>query len=64
MDDDNSWSIDMSEFRKAMRDYQLGFSDAEIETLYKKFDINKDGTINYDEFLRSIRVLNLSSQRK
>eukprot|EP01022_Parablepharisma_sp_SALTPOND_P016569 TRINITY_DN2460_c0_g1_i1.p1 TRINITY_DN2460_c0_g1~~TRINITY_DN2460_c0_g1_i1.p1 ORF type:complete len:776 (+),score=94.21 TRINITY_DN2460_c0_g1_i1:7353-9680(+) len=55
MDDNNSRSLELPEFRKAMRDYKLGFTESEIETLFKAFDINRDGTVNYDEFLRIIR---------
>ncbi len=39
-----------------MHDFRLGFSDSDAELLFKAFDINHDNTINYDEFLRIIRV--------
>ena len=55
MDDNNSNSIDFLEFKKTMRDYKLGFSDAEIGQLFNAFDISNDGVIYYDEFLRIIR---------
>ncbi len=56
MDDSNSRTLEPAEFKKAMKEYQLGLTDAEIDTLFKAFDINKDGNIVYDEFLRIIRV--------
>ena len=55
MDDNNSKSIDFQEFSKAMRDYGLGFQPDEMKGMYAIFDINKDGSIDYDEFLRQIR---------
>ena len=55
MDDNNSRSLDIYEFSKAMKDYMLGFSDQELKTLYAYFDIDRSGTVDYDEFLRSLR---------
>jgi Ca2+-binding EF-hand superfamily protein len=55
MDDNNSRSLDLYEFTKAMKDYMLGFSDNEIKTLYNYFDSDRSGSVDYDEFLRSLR---------
>ena len=55
MDDNNSRSLDLYEFTKAMKDYMLGFSDTEIRALYNYFDYDRCGSINYDEFLRTLR---------
>jgi Ca2+-binding EF-hand superfamily protein len=55
MDDNNSRSLDMNEFGKAIKDYKLGFTEQETKALYKYFDVNNDGEIQYDEFLRHIR---------
>ena len=55
MDDDNSKSLNKYEFTKAMTDYMLGFSQAEISALFSYFDVDNSGTLSYDEFLRSIR---------
>jgi Ca2+-binding EF-hand superfamily protein len=52
MDDNNSRSLDLYEFTKAMKDYMLGFSDSEIRNLYSYFDVDRSGTVDYDEFLR------------
>jgi len=48
-------SLDKYEFTKAMQDYMLGFSDQEIGILFKSFDLDRSGLIEYDEFLRVIR---------
>ena len=55
MDDNNSRSLDTYEFNKAMKDYMLGFNDSELRTLFSYFDIDRSGTIDYDEFIRSIK---------
>jgi Ca2+-binding EF-hand superfamily protein len=55
MDDNNSRSLDLYEFTKAVKDYMLGFTDAEIKTLYAYFDYDRSGTVDYDEFLRTLR---------
>lgn len=55
MDDNNSRSLDLYEFTKAMKDYMLGFSDSEIKGLYSYFDSDRSGSVDYDEFLRALR---------
>lgn len=55
MDDNHSMSLDRYEFGKAMNDYMLGMSEAEVNTLFQVFDRNRNGVIEYDEFLREIR---------
>jgi len=54
-DDNHSMSLDKYEFTKAMGDYMLGFSDGEIAVLFRAFDLDRSGLIEYDEFLRVIR---------
>jgi len=55
MDDNNSRSLDIYEFTKAVKDYMLGFSDSEIKVLYSYFDYDRSGSVDYDEFLRTLR---------
>ena len=55
MDDNNSRSLDLYEFTKAVKDYMLGFSDGEIKTLFNYFDVDRSGSVDYDEFIRSLR---------
>ena len=56
-------SLDKYEFTKAMQDYMLGLSEGEIATLFRTFDYDRNGLIDYDEFLRTIRGP-LSANRK
>ena len=55
MDDNHSMSLDKYEFTKAMQDFMLGFSEGEIGTLFRVFDYDHSGLVEYDEFLRTIR---------
>jgi Ca2+-binding EF-hand superfamily protein len=55
MDDDNSRTLDINEYKKACRDYKFDLSDIEMEKAFVSFDRNGDGTIDYDEFLRIVR---------
>lgn len=55
MDDDNSKTLNKSEFNKAMSDFGLGFTNSQMSTLFDYFDVDSNGTISYDEFLRAIR---------
>jgi calcyphosin len=55
MDDDNSKSLDKQEFRKAVNDFRIEIPADYIDTIFSAFDLNRDGTIDYDEFLRIIR---------
>ena len=63
MDKDNSRKIDYSEFKRGL--FSLGFSDlkeAELRQLFNEFDLNKDGKIDYREFV-GIMKPGLSPQR-
>ena len=49
-DSDNAGTIDLSEFRAELN--KLGtYTDEEIEKIFSSVDLNKDGSINYTEFL-------------
>lgn len=54
-DDDNSRSLDVHEFKKAMKEQMLGLSEQDIINIFNVFDRNRDGTIDYDEFVRVLR---------
>lgn len=55
IDDDNSKSLDKQEFKKAVQDFRVEIPQEHINTIFNAFDINRDGTIDYDEFVRIIR---------
>jgi Ca2+-binding EF-hand superfamily protein len=55
MDDNNSGTIDMNEFRKAVKDFRLELNDQEIQLVFTAFDRDGSGEIDYDEFVRGVR---------
>ena len=54
MDDDNSGYLDQNEFNKALKDYRVTVTPEEGKKLFRIFDVNGDGSISYDEFLRMV----------
>lgn len=55
MDDDGSKTLSKAEFEKACRDFKTDISSVDVGLLFNAFDINRDGVIQYDDFLRAIR---------
>jgi len=56
IDDDGSRKLDLNEFKKGLHDYGLtNLSKEEVETLFKRFDSDNSGTIDFDEFLIHLR---------
>jgi calcyphosin len=54
--------LSLPEFKKAIKDYRLKFSDNDGARLFKIFDRDGSGSIDYDEFLRQIRVSHLNME--
>lgn len=55
IDDNHSQTLDATEFAKALRDFRMDMSEAEARILFNHFDASKDGQIDYNEFLRTVR---------
>jgi Ca2+-binding EF-hand superfamily protein len=54
MDDNGSGSLDLSEFRKGIHDFQVAIDEKDIDGLFKAFDTDGCGQIRYDEFVRIV----------
>lgn len=54
-DDDNSRSLDIKEFKKAIHDFQIDVAEGDIQKVFSYFDRDRNGTLNYDEFLLGVR---------
>jgi Ca2+-binding EF-hand superfamily protein len=54
MDDNQSGTLDIQEFWKAICDFRLPMSAEECRKLFDLFDINGDGEMSYDELMRSV----------
>ena len=56
MDDDGNRKLNIDEFRKGVEEYGLHMSKTEIEQLFRMMDMDQNGSIDYEEFLRKLRV--------
>lgn len=60
MDDNNNRTLDFTEFIKGLNDYGMVMERAEAEELFQGFDKNGSGTIDFNEFLLTLRVSGFS----
>jgi Ca2+-binding EF-hand superfamily protein len=56
IDDDKNHLLSLNEFTKAMKETNLGLSQDEISALFKYFDSDSNGSIDFEEFLQGVRV--------
>jgi Ca2+-binding EF-hand superfamily protein len=56
MDDDKNRKLNLEEFKKGVDEYGLQFSKTEVEDLFRAIDADHNGSIEFDEFLRRLRV--------
>ena len=63
LDDDNSQTINFDSFERSAQDFRFGITFEEVEKLFDYFDKERNGRIDYDEFIRRIRG-QMSDSRK
>ena len=63
LDDDNSQTINFDSFESSAQDFRFGITSEEVEKLFDYFDKERNGRIDYDEFIRRIRG-QMSDSRK
>ena len=56
IDDDGNNQLNYNEFKKAIRENALTFSDTDLSLLFNYFDKDRSGTLSIDEFLVGVRV--------
>ena len=56
MDDDGNKTLNFDEFKKGITEYGLGFNKDDIAEIFKKFDTDGSGSVDFDEFLIRLRV--------
>jgi Ca2+-binding EF-hand superfamily protein len=55
MDDDGNKTLTAAEFKKAMKEMEIGLSDSDLRALFDFFDEDHSGTIDFEEFLHGLR---------
>lgn len=55
MDDNNSKTLDYYEFSKAMKDFRIDISEDDARLLYNYFDADRNGNVDYEEFIHRLR---------
>jgi len=56
MDDNNNKCLSLAEFKKGIKDYGLkDISNTDLEMCFNHFDRGKEGSIDYNEFVRTLR---------
>ena len=70
-DDDRSGSLNEAEFKKGLNEWcrqiedeSKRLTDEQIDEVFKTFDRDGNGTISYNEFLRTLRVSDVFSYRR
>jgi Ca2+-binding EF-hand superfamily protein len=56
MDDDKNKKLCFDEFKKGINEYGLGLGRDDVLTLFQAFDVDKSGSVDFDEFLLKLRV--------
>jgi len=54
MDDNNSGTLDIQEFWKALCDFRVPVSPEECRQLFDLFDTDDSGEVSYDELMRAV----------
>jgi Ca2+-binding EF-hand superfamily protein len=55
MDDDNSKSLSLAEFKKAMKEMNMNLGESELRLLFDHFDSDQSGSIDFEEFIQGVR---------
>lgn len=56
MDDNGNRKLELDDFRWGFIDYGFNLSKEEAVEIMKRFDTNNDGVIDFDEFLKFLKV--------
>jgi Ca2+-binding EF-hand superfamily protein len=59
MDNNGNKTLDVDDFRWGLKDYGISISKEEAQQVLDHFDRDRNGVVDYNEFLRAIRVSTL-----
>ena len=59
-DDDGNKKLDYREFVNGLNDYGIMIPKEEMQQVFSRFDLDKSGTIDFDEFLENLRVSSMN----
>ena len=62
-DNDNNKTVNIDSFKKFCHDYRINLTDKEINLLFAELDTNKNGAIDYPEFLNNV-IGEMNERRK
>ena len=62
-DNENNKTVNIDAFKKFCHDYRIGLNDNEINLLFTELDVNKNGNIDYPEFLKGV-IGEMNERRK
>ena len=57
MDQDGNRTLEFNDFRWGLKNYGLSYNNEECKVLFNHFDANKNGSIDFNEFMTMIRVM-------
>ena len=60
LDDNRNRQIDANELMWGLKDFDIHLNEEQVKSLIKAFDRDGSGTVNFDEFLRALRVSHFS----
>lgn len=56
MDDDGNKALNLVEFKKGIKESGLNFTDLQLSQLFQHFDRDRNGSVDFEEFLVAVRV--------
>lgn len=63
MDDNGNKNLDVDDFRWGLIDFGISVSKEEAAEILVHFDRDKNGSVNFDEFLRTVKGDTLNEKR-
>lgn len=56
LDNNGNRQLDLNELMWGLKDFGISLDEEQANTILAFFDRDRSGTVNYDEFLRALRV--------